>query len=57
MLLGRVIGTVVPATLVDELSAYAELGIESAIVMPMGEDAAKQVAALGREVIPKIAAL
>lgn len=42
---------------VDEMARYHEMGIDGVIVMPVGEDASKRVAELGRDVIPKLAEL
>jgi len=39
---------------VEEMRGYGELGIESVIVMPMGETAVEQVKRLGDEVIPRL---
>lgn len=39
---------------VEEMRGYGELGIESVIVMPMGETAVDQVKRLGNDVIPRL---
>lgn len=39
---------------IEEMRAYADLGIESVIVMPMGEAAVERVKELGDDVIPRL---
>lgn len=45
------------AALVEELTAYAELGLDGVMVMPIGENARDLVKRLGDEVIPRLAPL
>ena len=42
---------------VDEMRRYADLGIDTVVLMPGGPDPAGAVAALGEDLVPRLAAL
>ncbi|HEV2088415.1 MAG TPA: LLM class F420-dependent oxidoreductase [Cryptosporangiaceae bacterium] len=43
------------ASFLDEMAAYAALGVDTVILMPRGSDQATDIAALGSDLIPRLA--